>query len=278
MAQTYVAAAFEEATGVRSPNLESSRSGVSWGAIFAGGATAAAVSLVLLLLGAGLGLASLSPYAGDSVSATGLAVGAVIWLIVVQWIASALGGYMAGRLRAKWADPSSDEVFFRDTAHGLLAWAAGTLLMVAVAAAGGLSALAVATTGASVVASQVDDSYFVDQLFRPVPGIPRTSEPGDEGALAEGARILDRAVAGMGSDADRAYLAEVIVARTGLSAAEAEQRVNQVTAAAREAADEARKAGALASLATALSLLVGAFIGAVAGALGGKYRDELPSA
>ena len=103
MSDTYVVASFEEAQ-VKPPNLESSRSGVSWGAILAGGVTAAAISLILLLIGAGLGFASLSPYAGDSISATGLAAGAIIWLIVTQWIASLFGGYFAGRLRTKWAD------------------------------------------------------------------------------------------------------------------------------------------------------------------------------
>lgn len=280
MSDTYVVASFEE-TGVKPPNLESSRSGVSWGAILAGGVTAAAISLILLSIGAGLGLVSLSPYAGDSVSITGLAVGAIIWLIVAQWIASLFGGYIAGRLRTKWADRHSDEVFFRDTAHGLLSWAVATLLTVAVFSLGALSAAAIATNGAAAVASQADDAYFVDEILR-APAGAETAAPStqpvaaaDENARAEISRLLARSIAGTANDSDRTYLAQRVAARTGLTPDEAQQRVDQVIAAAKEAADNARKAAATASLMTAFSLLVGAFIAAVAGGLGGKYRDEL---
>jgi len=40
---------------------------------------------------------------------------------------SAVGGHLAGRLRAKWADTARDEVYFRDTAHGFLAWCVASL-------------------------------------------------------------------------------------------------------------------------------------------------------
>jgi len=65
---------------------------------------------------------------------------AAIWLIITQWLASALGGYLTGRLRTKWVGIRTDEVFFRDTAHGFLAWALATVL---VAAFFGLAAAAV---------------------------------------------------------------------------------------------------------------------------------------
>ena len=60
-----------------------------------------------------------------------IAVG--IWLIVTQWVAFALGGYMAGRLRVRWASLHTDEVFFRDTAHGLLTWAISTVVVAGLA-------------------------------------------------------------------------------------------------------------------------------------------------
>ena len=103
---------------------------MSWGAAFAGGVAAAGITLILLVLGAGSGFSSISPWAGDSMSATGLAVAAGIWLVIVQWLSSIVGGDVAGRLRTKWADHHSDEVFFRDTAHGFLAWGVATILMV----------------------------------------------------------------------------------------------------------------------------------------------------
>ena len=103
-----------------------SRSGVSWGAVFAGAAAAAALSLVLFSLGTGLGLASISPWSYNSAAAIGIST--ILWISFTQLAASAAGGYMAGRLRTKWASLHTDEVYFRDTAHGLLAWAMATLL------------------------------------------------------------------------------------------------------------------------------------------------------
>jgi hypothetical protein len=285
---------------VEPPNLESSRSGVSWGAAFAGGVTAVGLTAILLLLGAGLGLTSVSPFAGASVTATGLAVGAAIWLVVTQWLSSAVGGYMAGRLRTKWADHYTDEVFFRDTAHGLLAWCIGTIFMIALLASGGGAAFTGAVQGtglaAGAVSAESTDSYFVDQLFRGTTasaaagsepaaatmqqpttavGTSDTAASQSDDARSEATPIFERSVSGTAADADRTYLVELVSARTGLAPAEAEQRVDQVVAAAKQAADEARKTAALAAIMTALSLLVGAFIAAVAGGLGGSYRDEL---
>src|SRR3954468_21899363 len=99
------------------------------GAIFAGAAGAAVLSLVLFVLGTGLGLAAVSPWARDGISGTTAGVSTIVWVTVVQLLASVLGGYLAGRLRTRWVTVHTDEVFFRDTAHGFLAWAVATLLM-----------------------------------------------------------------------------------------------------------------------------------------------------
>src|SRR5690242_19838439 len=96
----------------------SSTSAVSWGAILAGAAAAAALSLILLILGTGLGLASVSPWAHNSVSAETFGVATILWVTFTQLAAAGLGGYLAGRLRTKWVAVHSDEVYFRDTAHG----------------------------------------------------------------------------------------------------------------------------------------------------------------
>ncbi len=116
--------------------IEATGSAVSWAAIVAGAVTAIAVWLVLFTLGAGLGLASTSSFADQQPNATTFRVAAGIWLIVTQWIAFALGGYIAGRLRIRWSSLHTDEVFFRDTAHGLLSWALATVIV------GGLAAIA----------------------------------------------------------------------------------------------------------------------------------------
>jgi len=129
---------------------------VSWPAIFAGAFAAAASSLVLVALGSGFGMASVSPWPNSGVSATTFTVMTAIWLIVVQWLASGLGGYVAGRLRTKWANTHTHEVFFRDTAHGFITWAVATVLVVAVltsaaatAITGGVHAAANVASGAS---------------------------------------------------------------------------------------------------------------------------------
>ena len=104
-----------------------SNSAVSWGAIVAGAAAGAALSLILLILGVGLGLSAVSPWVNEGISAERFGMSTIIWLSITQLLSSALGGYLAGRLRTKWVDIHNDEVYFRDTAHGFLAWAVASL-------------------------------------------------------------------------------------------------------------------------------------------------------
>ena len=119
------------AVRVPEPSVESSASGVHWGAITAGALGAVGITFVLTSLGPALGHVIVSPWSpsGSAPKAFGIAAG--IWLIVTQWLASGLGGYLAGRLREKWVGIRTDEVMFRDTAHGFLAWALATLIVVA---------------------------------------------------------------------------------------------------------------------------------------------------
>ena len=159
---------------------ETTASAVSWGAVFAGAVAAASLSLILLMLGAGLGLSSVSPWSRSGMGATALGVSAIAWLTFTQLAASALGGYLAGRLRTKWSAVHSDEVYFRDTAHGFLAWAAATLATAALLTSavgnilsGGAQAGAALAGGAASTAVRavpaVDNApmaYFVDTLFR----------------------------------------------------------------------------------------------------------------
>lgn len=277
--------------------LESPRSAVSWGAILAGAVVASAVSLVLVLLGSGLGLAAVSPWSGAGASVTTFAVSAVIWFVATQWIASAFGGYITGRLRTKWTDLHGDEVFFRDTAHGFIAWCLSTLIVAAVfssmlagivsqGAQSGAVVLAGAAQGATQGATQSANladptDYFIDTLFRPAAG-NAPSEAGAAEARTEATRII---VTGLASGeipaADKTYLAEMVASRTGITPADATQRVDAVLAQmeaakqkAKEAADAARKAGLTTALLTVAALLVGAFISSVAAAIAGRQRDE----
>ena len=119
-------AKIESAARVDERSVESSASAVEWGAIFAGGITAMGVTLILLTLGPGLGLTAVSPWSFRNPSPAGFGTAAAIWLVITQWLSSAFGGYLTGRLRKKWVGIRTDEVLFRDTAHGLLAWALAT--------------------------------------------------------------------------------------------------------------------------------------------------------
>ena len=115
-------------TETRAGALEENQSAVSWAAIAAGAVATAALTLVLLAFGAGMGFSSISPWSNSGISSETFKVAAGIYLIVVAMLASTIGGYVAGRLRTKWMGVHSDEVVFRNTAHGFLAWAFAAVL------------------------------------------------------------------------------------------------------------------------------------------------------
>ncbi|MBZ9673967.1 hypothetical protein [Mesorhizobium sp. ES1-3] len=285
-----------------SGSRESSSSAVSWAPIIAGAFAASTLTIILMLIGSGLGLTMISPWTGASASVTTFAVSAAVWLVVVQWLSAGLGGYLTGRLRTKWVGVHDDEVYFRDTAHGFLAWALATLLVAGVfgsalsatvgagvqatsnvvsgMAAGATSAVTNAAGGAGD-----NDSlgYFVDALFRPAnSGTAAPAGQNDAGATAQATHILVASASRGGVSADdKTYLAKLVASRTGLSEADAAKRVGTVLAGiedaknkAKAAADTARKASATFALVGALSMIVGAFIAGVAAALGGNQRDE----
>ena len=101
---------------------------VSWPAIAAGAIAAAALTLVLLAFGAGMGFSAVSPWGNSGISASTFQITTGLYLIVVALLASAMGGYVAGRLRTRWVGVHTHEVYFRDTAHGFLAWALATVI------------------------------------------------------------------------------------------------------------------------------------------------------
>lgn len=280
----------------------SGHSGVSWAAIFAGAATAAALSLLLIMLGAGLGFSAVSPWANEGVGAKGLGITAIVWLALTQIIASGMGGYLAGRLRVKWANMHGDEVYFRDTAHGFLSWAVATLVTATLIAgsissvigsgvqAGANVASGAASAMSTAAASHADKNtgnssdYFIDTLFRDDRGTA-VSEDAAHGIVT---RIFVRSLGNDGqlSGEDRTYLAQIVAQRTNLSQAEAEQRVDQVYAKAhqavedakvkaKEAADTAAKVAAWTTLWMFISLLLGAFFASLCATFGGRQRDAV---
>jgi hypothetical protein len=278
----------------------SSQSAASWPAIIAGAFVATAVSLILLALGSGLGFASISPWPAKGISGMTFAVTAAIWLILTQWVSAGMGGYIAGRLRTRWMGTHTHEVFFRDTAHGLITWAVASVLVAAtVASSMGAAGHAMGAAGHAAVdggsqagASRAGEimmnatspgvAYDIDRLLRPSEGGATAQAASDP--KPEVAHIMaNAAVTGSVPDGDRTYLAQLVAARTGVTLQDAQKRVDgfisdvrDAEAKAKAAADAARKAAAAASLYLALSLLVGAFIASVSAALGGRLRDEHP--
>jgi hypothetical protein len=220
-----------------------------------------------------------------------------------------MGGYLAGRLRTRWAATHTDEVYFRDTAHGFLAWAIATLVtaatltsvigsivgggaQIAGTVGAGTAAVAAAAPAAAGAAKDADhgNGYFVDSLFRKPAANGAAAAPAAapaEGAqsAAEAGRIFAAGLeAGALPQEDVSYLGQVVSQRTGLSQADAEKRVtdafahmkaraDQAKAQAQEAADKARKASAHAALWLFVSLLVGAFVASLAATFGGRQRD-----
>jgi hypothetical protein len=253
-------------------------SAVSWASIAAGAVVAAALSLALLALGAGLGLSSVSPWTDSGVSASTFKNATGAYMVAVAIMSSAIGGYLAARLRTKWMGVNTNEVFFRDTAHGLIAWAFATVLSASALGAAATHIVGGAASGVGAAAGQAAQNVnpsrvFVDRLFRTdaAPAAPASAND----ARAEATRLWTSSVgesAGL-APADRTYLARLIASQTGISQADAEKRVNDVIVEAKAAADRARRGAAKLAFWLTASLFFGAFAATLAAVEGGQLRD-----
>jgi hypothetical protein len=260
---------------------------VSWPAIAAGAVAAAALALVLVAFGAGLGLSAISPWSDSGVSASSFRTGTGIYLIIISVMSSAVGGYLAARLRARWTGVHNHEVFFRDTAHGFLAWAFAMLLSASAltSTTAYLAKTGAASLGSAAVQGANPAEVYVDKLFRSDfasaadnPSAANAAmNPANAGrAHAEVLRLLPVSLRGNQNDlglADRTYVARLVAAQTGLSQADAEKRINDVIAEAKTAADNARKAAAKLSFWLTAAMLFGAFAAGLAAVEGGSLRD-----
>jgi len=263
---------------------QANSSGVSWAAVIGGAFVAAALSLILLALGTGIGFSAISPWSNAGASASTIGGGAIAWLILMQIISSSMGGYLAGRLRTKWSNIHNDEVYFRDTAHGFLAWAVAVVItaaflasaassMVGVVASSGAEGAGMATSVQPAGREFDPNGYFIDTLFR-----SDSAKTDSNGASVRGeaGRIFANALRqGEIPGADKSYLTQLIVARTGLSQPEAQRRVAEVFTSAQQAADLARKTVAHSLLWAFLALLIGAFCASLAATIGGRQRDHV---
>jgi hypothetical protein len=267
----------------RFTNDEARASGVSWAAVIGGAFVAAALSLIMLALGAGLGFSSVSMWSNVGASASAIGMAAVVWLIVMQIISSSMGGYLAGRLRTERANVHTDEAYFRDTAHGFLTWAvalvitAAFLASAATSMAGAAASSNPAGTGMAAGVRQEGkesdlNGYFVDMLLR-----SDTTKPDLNGASVRGevGRIFANALPQKEIPAaDKSYLAQLISTRTGLAQADAEKRVSDVFTSAQVALETARKTVAHSLLWAFLALLIGAFCASLGATIGGRQRGH----
>ena len=286
---------------------------VSWPAVAAGAVAIAALTLLLVAFGAGMGFSAVSPWSDSGVSASTFSIATGIYLVLIGVMSSAVGGYIAGRLRSKWTGVHTNEVFFRDTAHGFLAWAFATLISATALAsttaylANGAGAGLAGVTGQASRAANPADVY-VDKLFRAPPAGSSAAAPAPSSANnAAGANNDNAAAANANaapaaggntaasngqsrteivrlwtadfrdgddlSAADRGYVAQVVAARTGMSQADAQKRVNEVVTEAKTAIDKARRTAAKLSFWLTAALLFGAFAASLTGAEGGALRD-----
>lgn len=264
-------------------------SAVSWAAVAAGGFANAALTLLLMAFGAGMGFSAVSPWANSGVSATTFSIATGLYLIVVAMLASTIGGYLAGRLRTRWTSVHSDEVFFRDTAHGFMSWACAVVISAAVLGAAG-TAIVSGSTAALSQRNSADGGpadIYVDQLFRATPTTGTGSEAAaaptgvtraavDPATRAEIDRMLLRSLRDKSdlSAGDRSYLAQLVAARAGISPADADKRVTEVVNQAKSDLDKARSAAAKLSLWLTAALLAGALAASFAAIEGGQLRDR----
>jgi hypothetical protein len=256
---------------------EANSSGVSWSAVLGGAFVNAALALILLSLGTGLGLSAVSLLSNVGASSSTMSAAAIIWLIFMQFASSSMGGYLAGRLRTKWTSIHNDEVYFRDTAHGFLSWAVALVVTAAFlgSAATSLTGSAEASRGAGTAQSEGrtfgTNDYFVDALFR-----SENTKP-EAGTLKNEAGTILVAALKQGnlSSDDKTYLDRLVSTSTGLSQGDADKQVSDVFSNAKRAAESARKALAHSLLWAFVALLIGAFCASLSATIGGRQRDHV---
>jgi hypothetical protein len=271
----------EATAGLERPVWTGMLSSISWSSVVAGAFVAAALSLTLLALGAGLGLAAVSPWSGSGVSGSTFTNITGAYLLMVAIMSSAFGGYLASRLRSKWTGIHTNEVFFRDTAHGLVAWAFATVLSASVL--GGATAHIVngafsgSTTSSSLSSNPI--AVFVDKLFWTDAAVPVTAatvaQQNNTAVRAELVRLwtADFTESDGLPAADRAYVARLVAAQTGMAQGDAEKHVDDVVNETKAWLDRTRRSAMKLAFWLAAALLFGAFAASLAAVEGGQHRD-----
>lgn len=310
----------EKITRLNSYNA-SPRKGVSWRAIFAGTLTVLSILLVLNLIGLAIGLSSIEP-TEESNPLSGLGTGSIIWWILSSLIALFAGGYVSARVGVSFTNKSG-------IIQGIMTWALHTIISAwlltsivgsIISGVGNLIGSVVSTTG-QVIGEQVGPAVQnqMENLdinweqarneFRAI------LEDADKEALdpdtleAEANQITTQAQSGEDIDEvferarnraeqtfealDREALVNIMVERTDMTRAEAEQRVdeiisryervrtrvneflNQAGETANQQAENVAQAVADAALYLAIALILGVIVAALGGYTGVKnLRDD----
>jgi hypothetical protein len=252
---------------------------VSWSAILAGAVLATAYSFVMLTFGAAAGLSLVSPFSADGAN-MGVLIAVSLWLIWVQVSGFALGGYIAGRIRARSLNATEHEVEVRDGVHGLLVWATGALLgfLLATLLTGSIIGMS-GQAASSLLASSDDRQGIVSTLGAEVlsDSLLRSDNATQRAGTDirdETARLIAPAVSGGTLEqSDRDYLAQLVASQTGLSEADAQARVDAMLQNAAEAADQARRAAVIIGFVLTASMLISAAAAWWAAGVGGDHRD-----
>lgn len=264
---------------------------VDWPAIFAGALLASAIGFILMTFGSGLGLSMVELSGKDGVSPMMVAAAVGLWTAWVVVSSFMAGGYLAGRMRRRAFDATAHEVEVRDGSHGITVWALGVLIGGYLAAMGIANVTgAVASSAGSAIAAGANaiSESSADPLTLVTDQLMRSDETNAQAVnnaadiRSEAARLITSSVvAGELLPEDQAYLATLVQRVSGVSAEEADTRVEAAMAKAEElatkaesVAESARKSGILITFLLAAVLVVSAAASWWSATIGGRHRDE----
>ena len=238
---------------------------VDWASIVGGAFVAVAIFTTLTVFGSAVGLSLTSADPTHGLSAKIAAIAVALWAAWVAASAFAAGGFITGRLRHRIADATAPEIEMRDGLHGLIAWSLAALISAGLLAASVGSPAATAAKETAATTQQME----LTRIFR------GERQPIDQSVRTDAASLL-KTISGhttLDND-DRLLLAQMVGARTGVGAPEAEARVLKAVDAIHESVDSARRGSVLAAFLLAASYVIGAGAAWIAAVLGGRHRDE----
>lgn len=269
---------------LRGQDLTQQESHLSWGAIIAGAVVGLALGTMLNMLGFAIAATMTSATSDTAPSARTLAVMGGVWLALTAAIGLFAGGVVAARFAPRWNRTDA-------ALHGVAVWGVGTIIaavLVGSALSGGVAAslrgLGGAAAGAGQAAaaavSQIDPAAAVERWQSRLTARQDITAENREDAVAEATQLMLRRLRdGSWQPADRQRMDRIVASLSGLSQAEAAERVNtterEIVEAARRAEQVAREAadaaastaaiGSFWSFAALLLSLAAAILGARAG-------------